>query len=1122
MSRQAIFTVTLTKTSTTTIMVDYATKDGTATAPSDYTPAAGTLTFLPGQRVKNISVTVRDALPGSPKEQFTIVLSNPRNCQLGRKTGVMEFSVGPEAIKNGPLIKKGLITNAYHKEVGRGGYFHEFSGTSEGQSIAIEGAFLAWSVLNGGTEEEKAVAAWYKKVGQQLVDAMGDGSASGPMLRQPVPENPETITLLHWLFAARGDIPAQGINYSFEAVPSGGKIQIPRYVNGTHKGGADIYRIFQIFPATSQLLYTSPYSPSFDKTTPAGDTSIRIDVEPVGDSGSTHWTLSDNTVELTLPPEASTSVGRWVVVYGYNNAGTIKQGDAQEAFPMWTSIDPSYAACAPDTFRWFEYAMTVAAELDDRSGKSANWLKLRAALRRTAVRGQNISDLREIFQPLPNFPAIPAKGEPSGMFCYSSNPGAGTPPSDVLSAGGNVDWVGYKYWFRYGGSGKSSPTLTDLHHWNPDDATKLIPLDPGATEPKDPTDNVGRTAGIAAMKNGAISAKVPTTGPNTYVSYQYQVGRGINDTWRSGKPYQDPDQFLLVVSYGMEDDRAWGYTYNRSQFPYPYRRTEREYYISLSKSYDPTKRYVAKVTKTLSVVYNQWQKQYDGSWYNTGHEAEMHRTAFLYRVNGVRWDGQIDPRGSDTSSPFYANWAQYNSYMKTNFTPGRNICFELIPIEAFQRLDTTYVYPDVVWKNEGLTREPYLSWAKFPVPAANAANLLPRDAVIENFGMTWQPAESKLVPDWQPEAGIIFMRLLSGPSKQWVLDNLQKAVRGSAMPFFPGAMPFAINANVKNQQFVGFNGNPFHGYQLPDYWWFLQEDAQAIHPDLAVSDLPTAALSGALEYVISATTGAGVTKPKHALLAEQQLIFLIRAQDKWEADAGYRGPFAHTFVLNTPARATIGNPTPHTWVYTNDDPNTRWVGYQVRVVESLAKLVWLARSDAGWSTAVAQAKTMAMSWLVRLNVDWPDLSGKNYTDPILGPIKIYGMPTDYDNPATKGISTLYEEPHAASLILRASVWLQASGTLNAGELALVRALAKRCWDYLEMRWRTAEDDTMRYTWANTNATTREQYYGFWHFEIITTICHLISNPTTIPDGATVAQLRDRLVKTQSWTAKHTE
>lgn len=1122
MARQAIFKVSLTKTSTQTIEVDYVTKPGTASTPEDFTPASGTLTFLPGQRVKTVTVNIRDEVSNSPPEQFTLELSNPRNCQLGRGVGVMKFAFGPEPYKNGPLIKNGLLTNAYHKEVGRGGYFHEFSGTSEGQSIAIEGAFLAYAVLKDGSTEETAAAAWYKQIGQKMLDAMGDGSPTGPMLRQKVPDDPDTITLLHWLFAARGDIPKQGVNYSFTAKPVDGKIKIPQYVNGTHKGGPDIYRIFQIFPATSQLLYTSPYSPSFDIENPDADTSIRIDTEMPGESGSSHWTLNKKTVELTLPEGTPSNVESWVVVYGYNNAGTIKQGQGEEAYPYWTDIENSYAACAPDTFRWFEYAMSIAIQYDDRSGQATKWQKLRAALRRTAVKGQAISDLREIFKPLPNFPAIPAKGEPSGMFCFSNNPGASSPPSDVLDAGGNVDWVGYSYWSRQGGSGRAAPTLEQLQRWEPDDAMKLKSQLPSGK-----------------ITNGAVIGTVPNSGPDSFIGWEYQLGRGINDTWRSAKPYQDPDQFLFVVSCGMNgfweeeiagtnDGTAGGAIYADGATR---RQMQKDYFISLSKSYNPLKRYVARASWTFEAGF----REYGGNTL-----VNILQSVFFYRVNGINADGSIDSAANDPKAANYAKAKFFNQYRKTGFTPDANICFELIPIEAFQRSDLLpiysefyenapeyYVYPMVTWKDSqaigqpnpvGRRQVPYPTWNTFPTPDARPEMVLPRDANIENFGVAWKPAKNGK----EQTGGIIFMRLLSGPSKQWVLDNLAKAIKGSPMPFFPGAMPFAINANVASQSFVGFNGNPFHGYQLPDYWYFLEADANAIHPTLTVADLPTAKLTGEIEYPISATTSGGVAKPRHALLAEQQLIFLKRAQEKWAADAGFTGPFAHTFVLNTPARATIGNPTPHTWVYTNDDPNTRWLGYQVRVVESLAKLVWLARSDAGWTTAVSLSLDMAIKWLTRLNVDWPDLNGKDFNDPDLGTIKIYGMPTDYDNPATKGISTSYEEPHAASLVLRATIWLQLSGMLDAGQTSLVQALANRCWSYLEMRWRTDEGDSMQHTWANRNGQTREQYYGFWHFEIITTICHLLQNPTTIPPSATAAQLRERLVLTQVWTKAKTE
>ena len=505
MARTATFTVILSKPSTQRVSVAYRTVDVTATAQEDYTPSEGTLIFEPGEVTKTITVQVRDHDDTQPSERFLVTLYNPKGLEIARVDGVCDLPAGSSGggeqplDQNGPLIMNGLITNAFHNELGRGGYFHHNSGTSEGQSIGIEGSLLAYQALNGGTYDEQQVANWYKANGVSMLDALGNDSRVGPMLRQPVSSNKNTITLLHWLFASRGNIPSQGINYSLTANKSGNKLVIPGTVSG-HKGGADVFRVWQIYPATSYLLYNSPYSPSYDSVSPTADTSIMLSDDD--------WTKVGNTVEITIPAGAPSGVTQWKIVYGYQNAGTIKQGQAEEAYPCWTLIDPGYSACAPDTFRWFEYAMTLAMQVDDRAGKVIRWQQLRDAMRRTAVRGQSISDLREVIKPMPQFAPIPIKGEPSGMFCYSNHPDALPPSAAQIAAGANSAWIGFNFWNRVGGSGGSVQPGT--YTWTPENMLDVTPA--------------------GDMFNGAIEATVPAS----LDVRQVQIGRCINDQWRIG------------------------------------------------------------------------------------------------------------------------------------------------------------------------------------------------------------------------------------------------------------------------------------------------------------------------------------------------------------------------------------------------------------------------------------------------------------------------------------------------------------------------------------------------------------------------------------------------------------
>jgi hypothetical protein len=111
----AVFTVTLGPSSGQVVTVQYATADGSATAPGDYLSRSGTLTFQPGETSKTIAVPVVGDTVGEPSEAFTVTLSAPTNAALLRAQAVGTVSdndsVSPvvEACAPRPRVQTQLV-----------------------------------------------------------------------------------------------------------------------------------------------------------------------------------------------------------------------------------------------------------------------------------------------------------------------------------------------------------------------------------------------------------------------------------------------------------------------------------------------------------------------------------------------------------------------------------------------------------------------------------------------------------------------------------------------------------------------------------------------------------------------------------------------------------------------------------------------------------------------------------------------------------------------------------------------------------------------------------------------------------------------------------------------------
>jgi hypothetical protein len=109
------------------VMVKYSTSDGTATSPSDYQAATGTVIFQPGESFKLLSVTVNGDTTYEDTETFFVDLSEPTNAVIddGRGQaliinddpagGVIEFDQSSYTVAEGGsltvTVKRGLHTN---------------------------------------------------------------------------------------------------------------------------------------------------------------------------------------------------------------------------------------------------------------------------------------------------------------------------------------------------------------------------------------------------------------------------------------------------------------------------------------------------------------------------------------------------------------------------------------------------------------------------------------------------------------------------------------------------------------------------------------------------------------------------------------------------------------------------------------------------------------------------------------------------------------------------------------------------------------------------------------------------------------------------------------------------
>jgi hypothetical protein len=111
------FTVSLSAAQPAPVTVDFATADGTATAPSDYAAGTGTVTFAPGSTSQTVTVLVNGDTTFEPNETFLVNLSNAiGNATItdaqGQGTIVNDDAAPPVIDMTGVVIVNGPVTSA--------------------------------------------------------------------------------------------------------------------------------------------------------------------------------------------------------------------------------------------------------------------------------------------------------------------------------------------------------------------------------------------------------------------------------------------------------------------------------------------------------------------------------------------------------------------------------------------------------------------------------------------------------------------------------------------------------------------------------------------------------------------------------------------------------------------------------------------------------------------------------------------------------------------------------------------------------------------------------------------------------------------------------------------------
>jgi uncharacterized phage protein (TIGR02218 family) len=298
--------------------------------------------------------------------------------------GVLRLSGRKDVLIGGT----GLIVNNLQSGLGRGAYFADGSGTSEGQFLAIYAWLRAARAL--GNLAPDSAASWRARA-LWMATAL-----ERSVYRQPVPSDPSKLFVPHWLFAARQPVEAQTVflKYPASVAPGGAGLQF-NIPPDNAAFGDKVLKVYSAYDANSHLLWDNPTSPV------------------VGNALSLLSVTTSATGTLVTVAGAAAVSG--YLVFAVDRGGALDVGEPYEAWPVWRPLAATEVDGAGDSFRW---AADMFAALYEAT-QNPKWRNGRAATLQSAVTAMQVDDGRSYFKPS-------ASNDPyalSGTFVFNARAG---------------------------------------------------------------------------------------------------------------------------------------------------------------------------------------------------------------------------------------------------------------------------------------------------------------------------------------------------------------------------------------------------------------------------------------------------------------------------------------------------------------------------------------------------------------------------------------------------------------------------------------------------------------------------------------------------------------------------